>query len=116
MAVAHRDVNGLLRKHGYTEIKTVGQGSFGKAILVKSDVGDQLICKMVDISKASRKEMDEAVKEGKLLAELNHPYIVRYRENFTESGWLCTHTHGFLRWRRSNKANSGCEEEATTDT
>jgi len=33
--------------------------------------------------------MDDAVKEGQLLAQLKHPYIVRYRESFTESGWLC---------------------------
>jgi len=89
MAVSHRDVAGLLRQHGYTEIKKVGEGSFGKALLVRTDDGEKLICKMVDVSKASRKEMADAVKEGKLLAELRHPYIVRYRESFTESGWLC---------------------------
>eukprot|EP00930_Biecheleria_cincta_P035089 TRINITY_DN24166_c0_g1_i1.p1 TRINITY_DN24166_c0_g1~~TRINITY_DN24166_c0_g1_i1.p1 ORF type:complete len:630 (+),score=92.83 TRINITY_DN24166_c0_g1_i1:161-2050(+) len=89
MAVSHRDVAGLLRQHGYTEIKKVGEGSFGKALLVRTDDGQKLICKMVDVSKASRKEMADAVQEGKLLAELRHPYIVRYRESFTESGWLC---------------------------
>ncbi|CAE7497024.1 NEK1 [Symbiodinium sp. KB8] len=67
----------------------VGEGSFGKALLVRSEDGQKLICKMVDVSKASRKEMEDAVKEGKLLSELKHPYIVRYRESFTESGWLC---------------------------
>eukprot|EP00440_Ansanella_granifera_P020545 gb/GFBE01022313.1/.p1 GENE.gb/GFBE01022313.1/~~gb/GFBE01022313.1/.p1 ORF type:complete len:661 (+),score=110.18 gb/GFBE01022313.1/:1-1983(+) len=89
MSVAHSNVAGLLRKHGYTEIKKVGEGSFGKALLVRQEDGQKLICKMVDVSKASRKEMEDAVKEGKLLAELQHPYIVRYRQNFTESGWLC---------------------------
>mmetsp|Transcript_59920 Transcript_59920/g.140169 ORF Transcript_59920/g.140169 Transcript_59920/m.140169 type:complete len:638 (+) Transcript_59920:66-1979(+) len=89
MAVAHGNVAGLLRKHGYAEIKKVGEGSFGKALLVRSEDGQKLICKMVDVSKASRKEMEDAVKEGKLLSELKHPYIVRYRESFTESGWLC---------------------------
>mmetsp|Transcript_93008 Transcript_93008/g.165417 ORF Transcript_93008/g.165417 Transcript_93008/m.165417 type:complete len:653 (+) Transcript_93008:43-2001(+) len=89
MAVAHGNVAGLLRKHGLTELKKVGEGSFGKALLVRAEDGQKLICKMVDVSKASRKELEESVKEGKLLAELRHPYIVRYRDNFTESGWLC---------------------------
>ncbi|CAJ1332005.1 unnamed protein product [Effrenium voratum] len=89
MSVAHSNVGGLLRKHGYAEIKKVGEGSFGKALLVRGEDGQKLICKMVDVSKASRREMEDAVKEGKLLSELKHPYIVRYRESFTESGWLC---------------------------
>jgi len=89
MAVAHSNVAGLLRKHGYRELKKVGEGSFGKALLVQQEDGQKLICKMVDVSKASRREMEDAVKEGKLLGELKHPYIVRYRESFTESGWLC---------------------------
>jgi len=89
MAVAHSNVAGLLRKHGLTEIKKVGEGSFGKALLVRDQDGQKLICKMVDVSKASRKELEESIKEGKLLAELRHPYIVRYRDNYTESGWLC---------------------------
>lgn len=89
MAILHSDVAGLLRRHGYTEIRKVGEGSFGKAVLVEDTGGNRLICKMVDVSKASNREMQDAVKEGKLLAELRHPYIVRYRESFTDCGWLC---------------------------
>lgn len=89
MAAAHRDTAALLRKHGYTEIKKVGEGSFGKAILVQAEGNTKLICKMVDISRASKKEQDDAVKEAKVLSSLNHPYIVRYRESFQEAGWFC---------------------------
>eukprot|EP00929_Paragymnodinium_shiwhaense_P041257 TRINITY_DN21442_c0_g1_i1.p1 TRINITY_DN21442_c0_g1~~TRINITY_DN21442_c0_g1_i1.p1 ORF type:complete len:620 (+),score=65.17 TRINITY_DN21442_c0_g1_i1:117-1862(+) len=90
MAVAHRDVAGLLRKRGYTELKKIGEGSFGKAILVQSDAdGAKLVAKMVDVSSASQKEMQDAVKEGKLLAAFKHPYVVRYRESFIDTGWLC---------------------------
>jgi NIMA (never in mitosis gene a)-related kinase 1/4/5 len=90
MAVAHRDVAGLLKKRGYLEIKKIGEGSFGKAILVQQGKdGAKFVCKMVDISKASAKEQREALQEGQLLASLKHPYIVRYRENFTDAGWLC---------------------------
>lgn len=89
MAIAHANVAAMLKKHDFQEIRKVGEGSFGKAVLVQSVDGSRLICKMVDVSKASRKEMEDAVKEGRLLAELKHPYIVRYRESFTENGWLC---------------------------
>mmetsp|Transcript_64384 Transcript_64384/g.121990 ORF Transcript_64384/g.121990 Transcript_64384/m.121990 type:complete len:618 (+) Transcript_64384:54-1907(+) len=89
MAISHTDVAAILKKHGYQEIKKVGEGSFGKAILVQTEDGSKLICKMVDISKASAKETQDAIKEGKLLSSLKHPYIVRYRENFSEKGWFC---------------------------
>lgn len=89
MAIAHRDVAGLLKKRGYQEVKKIGEGSFGKAILVQTKDGSKLVCKMVDISKASAREQRDAMKEGQLLSSLKHPYIVRYRENFTEAGWLC---------------------------
>lgn len=89
VAMALGDVSGLLRRRGYTELRKVGEGSFGKALLVQSSDGGKLICKMVDISKATTKEANEAAKEASLLARLRHPYIVRYRESFTDYGWLC---------------------------
>mmetsp|Transcript_107227 Transcript_107227/g.260330 ORF Transcript_107227/g.260330 Transcript_107227/m.260330 type:complete len:531 (-) Transcript_107227:133-1725(-) len=88
MALAHRDISGLLKKHGYTEIRKIGEGSFGKALLVQSEDGTKLVCKMVDVSQASAKETQDAVKEGRLLAQFRHPYVVRYRDNFIDSGWL----------------------------
>jgi NIMA (never in mitosis gene a)-related kinase len=89
MALAHRDVGGVLSRHGYTENRKIGEGSFGKALLVQTDDGAKLVCKMVDVSQASRKETDDAVKEGRLLARFRHPYVVRYRDSFIESGWFC---------------------------
>eukprot|EP00928_Gymnodinium_smaydae_P011395 TRINITY_DN14209_c4_g1_i1.p1 TRINITY_DN14209_c4_g1~~TRINITY_DN14209_c4_g1_i1.p1 ORF type:complete len:696 (-),score=140.69 TRINITY_DN14209_c4_g1_i1:320-2407(-) len=85
----HQDVNGMLRRRGYQELKKVGEGSFGKALLVKAAEGQHLICKMVDVSKATTKEAQEAAKEAQLLSKLRHPYIVRYCESFSDSGWLC---------------------------
>merc|ERR1719271_1786755 len=87
--IAHRDVGGLLRRHSYTELRKIGEGSFVKAILVQTDEGSKLVCKMVDVSQASTKETQDAIKEGRLLAAFKHPYIVRYRENFIDNGWLC---------------------------
>jgi NIMA (never in mitosis gene a)-related kinase len=47
------------------------------------------IVKTVDLSRASQKERDDAVKEAWVLSSLKHPYIVKYREGFYEDGWLC---------------------------
>ncbi|CAJ1453548.1 unnamed protein product [Effrenium voratum] len=71
----------------------VGEGSFGAAILCQHDSekdrDTKAIVKMIDISRASKQEKDDALKESKVLASLKHPYIVRYRESFHEDGWLC---------------------------
>merc|ERR1719181_639404 len=44
---------------------------------------------MIDISRATKAEREDALKESRVLSQLRHPYIVRYRENFLEDGWLC---------------------------
>lgn len=89
MPLAHRDFSSVLTKHGFAEIKKIGEGSFGKALLVQTEDGTKLVCKAVDVSSASSKETQDAVKESRLLAALKHPYIVRYRHSFIENGWLC---------------------------
>merc|ERR1719182_239460 len=44
---------------------------------------------MIDISRATKQEREDALKESRVLSQLRHPYIVKYRENFLEDGWLC---------------------------
>jgi len=82
-----------LGKHGYALVKKIGEGSFGAAILVQHEDDKakdvKAIVKIIDISRASRQEREDSVKEGRVLSSLKHPYIVRYRETFHEDGWLC---------------------------
>mmetsp|Transcript_43424 Transcript_43424/g.101402 ORF Transcript_43424/g.101402 Transcript_43424/m.101402 type:complete len:474 (-) Transcript_43424:98-1519(-) len=91
--MAHGRIQTALGKHHYAFIKKVGEGSFGAAILCQHDTDKErdtkAIVKMIDISRASKQEKDDALKESKVLASLKHPYIVRYRESFNEDGWLC---------------------------
>jgi len=86
-------INSALSKHGYSQLKKVGEGSFGAAILVQHaserEKDTKAIVKMIDISRASKSERDDALKESQVLSSLKHPYIVRYRESFDEDGWLC---------------------------
>lgn len=80
----------MLKNHGYNEVKKVGEGSFGQAILVESEAEKtKLICKVVSLAGASEKESNDAHKECKLLSALRHPYIVRYRDSFMENRRLC---------------------------
>mmetsp|Transcript_2495 Transcript_2495/g.5951 ORF Transcript_2495/g.5951 Transcript_2495/m.5951 type:complete len:401 (+) Transcript_2495:55-1257(+) len=79
----------LLAKYGYKEIRKIGEGAFGSAILVEDDRGTKLVCKMVDVSQASPKEVQDTRKEAQLLAAFKHPFIVDYRTNFLDSGYLC---------------------------
>lgn len=75
-------------RHGYKEIKTIGRGSFGEAMLVQDRDGQQCVMKTVDIGNLDRDQQRDAVNEVKVLASLKHPYIVRYHESFIEDGTL----------------------------
>ena len=89
MAVQSGECSRILKRHRYTDIRLIGEGSFGKAILVEAEDGSKLVCKMVNVGQCSQKETQDAVKEGRLLAAFRHPYIVQYHENFVDNGWLC---------------------------
>uniref|UniRef100_A0A669B3R2 non-specific serine/threonine protein kinase n=1 Tax=Oreochromis niloticus TaxID=8128 RepID=A0A669B3R2_ORENI len=73
----------------YEKVKKIGEGSFGKAILVKSkDDGHQYVIKEIGISGMSSKERQESRKEVAVLANMSHPNIVQYKESFEEGGCL----------------------------
>ncbi|XP_023679528.1 serine/threonine-protein kinase Nek1 isoform X2 [Paramormyrops kingsleyae] len=73
----------------YERVTKIGEGSFGKAILVKSkDDGKQYVIKEIGISRMSNKERHESRKEVAVLANMSHPNIVKYRESFEEGGCL----------------------------
>ncbi|XP_073500192.1 serine/threonine-protein kinase Nek1 isoform X2 [Phyllobates terribilis] len=73
----------------YARVSKIGEGSFGKAILVKAkEDGKQYVIKEIGISKMSSKERAESRREVAVLANMKHPNIVQYRESFEESGCL----------------------------
>jgi len=67
----------------YSILKTVGQGSFGKALLCerKSDK-KKCIVKEISIQKMSKKEAKQTEQEGTILSKLNHPNITSFWETF----------------------------------
>ncbi|XP_008072960.1 serine/threonine-protein kinase Nek1 [Carlito syrichta] len=73
----------------YVRLQKIGEGSFGKAVLVKStEDGRQYVIKEINISRMSSKEREESRREVAVLANMKHPNIVQYRESFEESGSL----------------------------
>ncbi|XP_051472430.1 serine/threonine-protein kinase Nek1 isoform X18 [Apus apus] len=73
----------------YIKVRKIGEGSFGKAILVKAKEDDQqYVIKEINISKMSNKEREESRREVAVLANMKHPNIVLYRESFEENGCL----------------------------
>jgi|Transcript_89962 NIMA (never in mitosis gene a)-related kinase len=74
---------------GYTKIREIGSGSFGKAILVKDSESRQYVLKAIDISRMDSKERRDAVNEVRVLSSLKHPYVVSYRESFLDGRTLC---------------------------
>ncbi|XP_030836865.1 serine/threonine-protein kinase Nek1 isoform X2 [Strongylocentrotus purpuratus] len=73
----------------YIKKKQIGEGSFGKALLVKSKAdGKEYVIKEINISKMKRKEKEESKKEVAVLRKMKHPNIVSYAESFEERGNL----------------------------
>uniref|UniRef100_A0A6I8NZY8 non-specific serine/threonine protein kinase n=1 Tax=Ornithorhynchus anatinus TaxID=9258 RepID=A0A6I8NZY8_ORNAN len=73
----------------YIKVQKIGEGSFGKAILVKAKENNrQYVIKEINISRMSKKEREESRREVAVLANMKHPNIVLYRESFEESGSL----------------------------
>ncbi|XP_073911096.1 serine/threonine-protein kinase Nek1 isoform X6 [Castor canadensis] len=73
----------------YVRLQKIGEGSFGKAVLVEStEDGKQYVIKEINISRMSSKEREESRREVAVLANMKHPNIVQYRESFEENGSL----------------------------
>jgi len=73
----------------YEEIKTIGKGSFGRAILVKRKSDDQLlVLKQINVLEMSEKERNDAMNEVHLLSMLDHENIIGYHDSFLVDGCL----------------------------
>ncbi|XP_051026003.1 serine/threonine-protein kinase Nek1 [Acomys russatus] len=73
----------------YVRLQKIGEGSFGKAVLVKSTEDSRhYVIKEINISRMSSKERQESRREVAVLANMKHPNIVQYKESFEENGSL----------------------------
>lgn len=106
------DVHVFLQRQGYLAVKKIGRGSFGQVFLIRKKSPSEssttapredhqhdsgatptdeellLVGKIVDVSSLSEEERNAAVREARLLARLQHPYIIRYQGSALNKNYL----------------------------
>ncbi|XP_031195098.1 serine/threonine-protein kinase Nek3 isoform X2 [Mastomys coucha] len=72
----------------YTVLRVIGQGSFGRALLVLQESSNQTFAmKQIRLPK-SFSDTQNSRKEAVLLAKMKHPNIVAFKESFEAEGHL----------------------------
>ncbi|NXP55902.1 NEK3 kinase, partial [Heliornis fulica] len=72
----------------YKVLNVLGEGSFGRVLLVHHKISDQK-CAMKEIRlPTSSLDVENSRKEAVLLAKMKHPNIVAYKESFEVNGHL----------------------------
>lgn len=67
----------------YTRVRKIGEGSYGRALLVKGrQDGRQYVIKVINLVKMDRRGREEARREVKVLSQMKHPNIVTYQDSF----------------------------------
>ncbi len=70
-------------KQTYSQVKQLGEGSYGKAYLVKcNNDNSQAVIKTLNLESLSEEAKKEAFKEAKILEKLDHPNIIKFIEVF----------------------------------
>ncbi|XP_047579259.1 serine/threonine-protein kinase Nek3 isoform X4 [Lutra lutra] len=73
---------------GYVVLRVIGEGSFGRALLVQQESSNQLFAmKEIRLPK-SLSGTQNSRKEAVLLAKMKHPNIVAFQESFEADGHL----------------------------
>lgn len=73
----------------YDEIKVIGRGNYGVAVLCADLIRhDSVVVKKIAIGDMPEEERAQSMQEVVLLASLQHPCIVEYRESFIQDGNL----------------------------
>ncbi|XP_035867581.1 serine/threonine-protein kinase Nek3 [Phyllostomus discolor] len=73
---------------GYTVLRVIGEGSFGRALLVQQESSPRTFAmKEIRLPKSSS-ETQNSRKEAVLLAKMKHPNVVAFEESFEAEGHL----------------------------
>ncbi|NXK53705.1 NEK3 kinase, partial [Chauna torquata] len=72
----------------YKVLKVLGEGSFGRALLVHHKISDQKYAMKEIRLPMSSSDVENSRKEAILLAKMKHPNIVAYKESFEADGHL----------------------------
>ncbi|KAM9246790.1 serine/threonine-protein kinase Nek3-like isoform 2-T2 [Leptosomus discolor] len=72
----------------YKVLKVLGEGSFGRVLLVRHRISDQKYAMKEIRLPMSSSDVENSRKEAVLLAKMKHPNIVAYKESFEADGHL----------------------------
>ncbi|NXL33436.1 NEK3 kinase, partial [Glaucidium brasilianum] len=72
----------------YKVLRVLGEGSFGRALLVHHKISDQKYAMKEIRLPMSSSDVENSRKEAVLLAKMKHPNIVAYKESFEADGHL----------------------------
>ncbi|NWY59858.1 NEK3 kinase, partial [Chionis minor] len=72
----------------YKVLKVLGEGSFGRALLVHHRISDQKYAMKEIRLPMSSSDVENSRKEAIILAKMKHPNIVAYKESFEADGHL----------------------------
>ena len=71
------------KKSDFEKIKELGKGSFGSVYLVRRKEDQKIYAlKSVYLQKLNKKEQQNSVNEVRILASVNHPNVIGYKEAF----------------------------------
>ena len=77
-------------KSRYTQVKALGNGSFGNVWLVRSNFSFKTYVKKEMNERCNDgKERGVALNEANILARLKHKNIIRYKDAYFDGGKLC---------------------------
>lgn len=80
---------GEIELTGYHRIRTVGQGSFGIAVLYERlGDGQLIVMKQINLSDLTKSERDLAMNEVEVFSKLHHPNIIAYLGSFVRGNYL----------------------------
>jgi NIMA (never in mitosis gene a)-related kinase len=73
----------------YQEIRLIGRGNYGTAVLVKDKVTQKrLVVKKIPLVGLTEKERMDAMSECKLLSRMSHPNVIEFVASFVEGDTL----------------------------
>ena len=74
----------------YTKVRIIGTGSFGTVWLAHSkEKRRNYVLKQIPLSIVEEQQRNFVLNEVKVLSQLRHMNIIRYKEAFLSNGFLC---------------------------